>query len=707
MAGPQESIKGRGATINPEGRFETRRRQDFDDGWTRDEDPPSSPITELFIDHARSIITRNDSPDIPFTQSVNPYRGCEHGCVYCLAGETPILMADGSLRPLAELRTGAQVYGTVRDGWYRRYVPSRVLAHWSVIKPAYRIGLEDGTVLIAGGDHRFLTERGWKFVADALQGGPRRAHLTSNNKLMGTGAFSVRVPQDGDYQLGYLCGLIRGDGLLGEYLYTRPGRSSADQYQFRLALCDLEALNRARDYLQSWGVPVYEFVFAQAGGRRKAMHGIRNHGRQAVAEVRKLIDWPGAPSRTWCAGFLAGIFDAEGSYSEGVLRISNTDHDIIDWITRCLNALGFGFAIEQAARTLTKPIQVVRLIGGLSAHLRFFHTVDPAISRKRSIAGQAVKSSAQLKVVSVEPLGRSMRLYDITTETEDFIANGVVSHNCYARPAHAYLNLSPGLDFETKLFYKPNAAALLEEELRKPGYKPEWISLGANTDPWQPVERKLGITRSILEVLARFRHPVGIVTKGAAIIERDLELLAEMARDQLVMVAISVTTLDPELKRTLEPRASAPATRLRVMRQLAEAGVPVMVMFSPVIPCVNDAEMERVLKAASEAGARHASYVMLRLPHEVKDLFRDWLQTHLPLRAEHVMSLVQQMRGGKDYDSDYATRMSGQGVYAGVIAQRFRTACRRLGLNTERFVGLSTAHFRVPPRSGDQLGLGF
>lgn len=278
---------------------------------------------------------------------------------------------------------------------------------------------------------------------------------------------------------------------------------------------------------------------------------------------------------------------------------------------------------------------------------------------------------------------------------------------CYARPAHAYLNLSPGLDFETKLFYKPDAARLLEEELRKPGYKPEWISLGANTDPWQPVERKLGITRSILEVLARFRHPVGIVTKGAVLIERDLDLLAGMAKDELVMVAISITTLDAELKRTLEPRASAPATRLRVMRQLAEAGVPVMVMFSPVIPAVNDAEMERVLEAARDAGARHASYVMLRLPHEVKDLFRDWLQTHLPLRAEHVMSLVQQTRGGKDYDSDYATRMSGQGVFASVIAQRFRTACRRLGFNTERFAGLSTAHFRVPPRSGDQLGLGF
>ena len=276
---------------------------------------------------------------------------------------------------------------------------------------------------------------------------------------------------------------------------------------------------------------------------------------------------------------------------------------------------------------------------------------------------------------------------------------------CYARPAHAYLDLSPGLDFETKLFYKPDAAALLERELRKPGYKPEWISLGANTDPWQPVERKLGITRGILEVLARFRHPVGIVTKGAVLIERDLDLLADMARDGLVFVAISVTTLDPELKRKLEPRASAPATRLRVIRRLADAGIPTMALFSPVIPFVNDAELERVLEAVREAGAQRANYVMLRLPHEVKTLFRDWLDTHMPLKAAHVMSLVQQLRGGRDYDADYGQRMRGQGVYADLIAQRFRKACQRLGLNREGRFKLSNAHFRVPPAAGDQLSL--
>lgn len=276
---------------------------------------------------------------------------------------------------------------------------------------------------------------------------------------------------------------------------------------------------------------------------------------------------------------------------------------------------------------------------------------------------------------------------------------------CYARPAHAYLNLSPGLDFETRLFYKPDAARLLDAELRKPGYQPSMISLGSNTDPYQPVERKLGVTRAILDVLARFRHPVGIVTKGAALIGRDLDLLRDMAADGLVIVGISVTTLKPELKRTLEPRAAAPATRLRVMELLAKAGIPVMVMFSPIIPFVNDAEMETVLAAARDAGARRAGYVMLRLPHEVKDLFAAWLKVHEPLKAQHVLSLVEQMRGGRLNDPRFGARMKGEGEYAQVIARRFQLACRKLGLNEGRYRPTSAAHFRVPPAPGDQLRL--
>lgn len=274
---------------------------------------------------------------------------------------------------------------------------------------------------------------------------------------------------------------------------------------------------------------------------------------------------------------------------------------------------------------------------------------------------------------------------------------------CYARPSHAYLNLSPGLDFETKIFSKPNAAELLDRELRKSGYKVSSIALGANTDPYQPVERRLKITRGILEVLARFRHPVGVITKGA-LIERDIDLLADLARDRLAGVAITLTTLDPALKRSLEPRASSPQARLRAMRLLAQAGVPVRVMFSPVIPFVNDAELERVLEAAAEAGASNASYVLLRLPHELKELFRDWLEAHHPQRAAHVMSLINQSRNGRDNDPEFGSRMRGTGQFAELIAKRFALARRRYGLERSG-QALDAAAFRVPPAAGDQMGL--
>jgi len=278
---------------------------------------------------------------------------------------------------------------------------------------------------------------------------------------------------------------------------------------------------------------------------------------------------------------------------------------------------------------------------------------------------------------------------------------------CYARPSHAYLNLSPGLDFETKLFYKENAAALLDKELRRSGHVCEAITIGANTDPYQPIERRLKVTRSILEVAQRFRQPVTIITKGAALVERDLDILSEMARSNLAAVGVSITSLDDEIKRTLEPRAASPASRLRLVSRLREAGVPVMVLVAPVIPFITDAELERVLEAAHAAGAQAAGYVLLRLPWEIKDLFREWLDAHFPLKAKHVMSLVQQMRGGKDYDATYGTRMRGQGELADLLEQRFRLAVRRLGLNRWSALKLDTSQFRVPAAAGPQLGLDF
>lgn len=277
---------------------------------------------------------------------------------------------------------------------------------------------------------------------------------------------------------------------------------------------------------------------------------------------------------------------------------------------------------------------------------------------------------------------------------------------CYARPAHSYVNLSPGLDFETKLFYKANAAQVLEAELRRPSYICKSINLGANTDPYQPIERTLKVTRSILEVLQRFRHPVTIVTKGH-LIERDIDILSEMARDNLAAVHVSVTTLDADLKRILEPRAPAAAARLHAIRCLRAAGVPVGTLVAPIIPAINDHEIEHILAAVAQAGASTAAYVMLRLPYEVKDLFREWLGAHYPLRAAHVMSLVNDLRGGRDNDPNFGSRMRGTGPFADLVRRRFDVACRRVNLNARRRVSLDTHLFRPPAPSGAQLDLGF
>ncbi|MBI3902594.1 MAG: PA0069 family radical SAM protein [Nitrosomonadales bacterium] len=269
---------------------------------------------------------------------------------------------------------------------------------------------------------------------------------------------------------------------------------------------------------------------------------------------------------------------------------------------------------------------------------------------------------------------------------------------CYARPSHAYLNLSPGLDFETRLFAKPDAAQLLRAELAKPSYRCAPIALGSNTDPYQPIEREWNITRQILEVLAECRHPLSIVTKSA-LIERDLDLLTQLAQDHLVQVFISVTTLDMEIARKLEPRASSPRRRLQAIARLNAAGVPCGVMVAPVIPFLTDAELEKILEAAYAQGARSAGYTLLRLPYELKELFKDWLATHYPLKAEHVMSRLREMRGGKENDSNFGSRFSGGGLFADLLAQRFRIACERMGFNLEDRA-LDTERFKPPARGG-------
>jgi DNA repair photolyase len=501
--------RGRGAVKNPPNRFVPLEIE-----ADPEEGPPGSVPTRFFVDHTKSVITTNQSPDVGIEASINPYRGCEHGCVYCMGGDTQILMGDGSQRALADLRIGDEIYGTVRVAFYRRYVKSKVLAHWAVVKPAYRVLLEDGTELVASSDHRFLTERGWK-------------HVTSG--------IDVVRPH-----------LVRGDALMG--------------------------------------------------------------------------------MRAMC-------------FSGGPERVDMSD--------------------------------------------------------------QEVMSADSLRVASVEFIGENQRLFDITTSTGDFIANGVISHNCYARPTHEYLGLSSGIDFETQIWVKENAPELLKKELSSPKYVPRVLALSGITDPYQPVEKRLKLTRRILEVLVEFRNPVAIITKNH-LVTRDTDLLSELAKLNAAVVYLSITSLDDSLRNKLEPRTSSPSRRLDAIRTLTAQGIPAGVMMAPIIPGLTDSEIPALLKAAAEAGAIGAGYTMLRLPYQVAPLFEAWLATHYPDRKDKILNRIRSIRGGKLNDPRFGSRMRGEGFFANEVEALFRLSRRRAGL-IKRNLELSTAHFRVPGTSQGDL----
>jgi DNA repair photolyase len=521
--------------------------------------------------------------------------------------------------------------------------------------------------------------------------------------MMGTGQFLHAPVDTEDYRRGYLCGMIRGDGTIGSYQYP-AGRKQGDIHLFRLALTDSEALQRTRQYLETFDVQTHEIEFQKATGNRKALQAIRTNAKAQVQRIRGVTNWPAELSDDWRKGFLAGIYDAEGNLGKkNIIRIPNSDPEIIEHLCEALQHFGFEFVSEPIHREGKKPLAVIRLTGGLTKILGFIHLTDPAITRKRSIIGSAVKSTANLRVTKIEALNQILLMHDISTGTEDFIANGIISHNCYARPSHAYMDLSPGLDFESKIFFKPNAAELLDKALRKRGYVCSPIAMGTNTDPYQPLEQDKRITRRLLEVMQRFQQPVTIVTKSQLIL-RDLPILAEMAQDGLSQVAISVTTLSNELKRKLEPRTAGPAARLRCIEALSAAGIPSAVLAAPMIPALNDCELEAILTAARDAGATFAAYILLRLPFEVAPLFRQWLAEHYPERAAHVMSLVQQSRGGRDYQSDFAQRRGGTGVFAQLLQQRFRVAIKKLELN-RRKLELNCTLFSPPPKAGEQQRL--
>jgi DNA repair photolyase len=656
------------------------------------EEPPLAAL-ELYEEEAKSIINENDSPDIGFQYSINPYRGCFHSCAYCLGGDTPILLGDGTTRPIRDLKVDDEIYGTVLRGKYRYYTKTKVLAHWQTLKPAYRITLEDGTAITASGDHRFLSERGWKYVTNA-DGRIQRAHLTTNNSLIGTGAFAAPPRESAEYRRGYLCGLIRGDGHLATYVYQREGRAHGNQYQFRLALADLEALRRAKRYLSGLAVGTHDFVFVEAVAGRKEMQAIRTSARESVERISELIAWPADPTSDWSKGFLAGIFDAEGSCS-GVIRICNTAPAIIERTADCLRRFGFEYVVEALPRE--KPIYNVRLRGGLRERLRFFHTVGTAISRKRDIGGAALKSDAKLGVAAIEPLNLYLPMFDITTGTGDFIANGVVSHNCYARPSHQYLGFGAGTDFDRKIVVKTNAPELLRAELSRPSWKGETITFSGNTDCYQPIEASYELTRRCLEICLEFKNPISIITKGT-LVRRDVELLAALAREARASVHISLAFADSETCRLVEPSTSTPAARLETIRILSEAGVPVGLALAPLIPGLNDSDIPELLRRAKEAGARHAFTGLVRLPREVLTVFQERISEAFPERAQKIFSSIEETRGGRMNDAAFGARMRGRGVRWEMITKLFELSCKRLGLNEAPLVPEGPSPFRRPSR---------
>ncbi len=607
---------------------------------------------------AKSVVNRvPEASRMPFRWTINPYRGCQHSCVYCIQGHTPILMADGRTKQVAEVRVGDQIYGTVKSGYYRRYAITSVLAHWSTVKPACRVTLGDGTRLVCSGDHRFLTERGWKHVTGAESGPMQRPFLAVNNKLMGVGGFAEPPKDTHAYRRGYLCGMIRGDGTIrGDKPYPQLDPCATDQrYAFQLALIDTEGLARARGYLAEIGIHCQEFTFAEESVTRRRMTAIRTQSRDQVRAIQWLIGWPDNPSADWCKGFLAGIFDAEGSYS-GSLRISNTDPEIISWTVFTLESLGFGFVLERSSRA--NGLVCIRLRGGLREALRFFHTVDPAITRKRSIEGVALKSDAKLRVTAIEPLGLELPMYDITTGTGDFIANGVVSHNCFARNSHTYLDLDAGADFDTKVVVKVNAPELVRRKMASPGWSGEHIAMGTNVDCYQRAEGRYRLMPGIIGALKDAANPFSILTKGTLIL-RDIDLLAEAAEVTDVGLNVSAGFVDKELWRSVEPGTPAPGRRLEACAALNERGLRCGVLMGPVVPFLSDspAQLDAAVSQIAAAGATHVMPIVLHLRPGTREWFFRWLGAHHPGLVGRYLELY----GRSAYaPKSYQARIAGQ-----------------------------------------------
>ena len=512
--------------------------------------------------------------------TLNPYVGCPVGCAYCLEGDTLIAMADGTAKPIKDVSIGEAIVGVTReDGhggvWPRRYTQAIVLNKIGTLKEAFEIVLENDHRVICSGDHRWLTDRGWKYTVGRMHGEGRRPYLTANNLISGIGRAHRTPPETEEYKRGYLAGMIRGDGLLAKYDYSgkyqRRGRKQAQkndlQHQFRLALSDVEALGRARRYLSGFGIETTDCEFSNRSGH-KPMRAIRNHSRAAFETITALI--VDRNLAEWRRGWLAGIIDAEGSFSR-VVRISNTDEQILRLTLEAFASLGCSAVREDRVGAAS----TIRLRGGLDEVTRFLQLTAPAIGRKCDFSQTAVRHAT--RIVEIRPLGKALPMFDLTTSTQNFIANGLVSHNCYV--PHLAHNQAEPRAWGSYVEVKEGAPEILERQLKRLR-QPARIFMSTATDPYQPIEERHRITRRMLEVFARHpEHALSILTKQP-LVERDADLLARLPR---VAVGMSIASLDDRLASIIEPWAPVTSERLEVIRRLSDRGIATYVLWGPAI----------------------------------------------------------------------------------------------------------------------------
>jgi len=639
--------------------------------------------TRYYRDPSRTLLARNESPDVGFDVSLNPYRGCEHGCSYCLGPDTPILHADLTWRPIGDVAVGDALVGFdefPEPGRARRLRTAVVERVWWSRRPTMNLLTRNG-VVVTTPEHRWLRARAFRWS--------RTEQLEPGHALRRLPMLDAE-PVDDDYRVGYVAGLSLGEGTLGTDRAAGRGGAGFPTGGWRIALADEESLWRSAEYLAALGVEVVVKPCRRRGAAGVRKLEVRSPTQQAVLHhlLAASLD-----TRSYRRGFVAGFADAEGV---GGGPDSAADPALLERVRRY--AAGFGFDVRVQRGEGGKG--TLRILGRDADRLRFLGVFAPAGARGKAALFGRTPATAPEPVEKTEP-GPVCDVVDIQTSTGTFYAQGLATHNCYARPTHEYLGLSAGLDFESHILVKEDAPELLAKTLGSPRWKPEVVAIGAVTDPYQPVERRLQLTRRCLRVFADFRNPCAIVTKGA-LVARDLDVLRELADHDCVAVNVSVTSLDDGLRRRLEPRASSPAARLRAVEALAQAGIPVGVMVAPIIPGLTDEEIPAIVEAAARAGARTVHPIVLRLPHGVADLFEAWLRRHVPERADKVMSRVRALRGGRRNDPRFHSRMRGEGVFADQIRDLFALACRRAGVSQREPV-LSTAGFRRP--GGTQLGL--